>query len=106
MIGDTLKIKIKHFNIFESYFKGKAEYQGNEYTINVQNERRGKVIRLPFEVLNRKNLMARLSGPNGIFVEDYLPYKGESEWIELDSTPITFYMADHQDQFDSLEILL
>ncbi len=105
MVDSTLKIKIKHFNIYASYFKGKAEYQGNEYTINIQNERRGKVIRLPFEVLNKKNLMVRLLGSSGVYVEDYLPYKGESEWIELDSNPITFYMADHQDQFDSLEIL-
>jgi len=50
--------------------------------------------------------MVRLSGPGEVNIEDYLPYKGESEWIELDSNPITFYMADHQDQFDSLEILL
>jgi hypothetical protein len=106
MIGYTLKIKIIHFNIYESYFKGKAEYQGNEYIINVQNERRGKVIRIPFEVTNKKKLLVRLSGPGGVSVEDYLPYKGESEWIELDSNPITFYMADHQDQFDSLEILI
>jgi hypothetical protein len=102
----TLKIKIIHFNIFESYFKGKADFKGNEYTINVQNERRGKVIRLPMEVPNKKNFLVRLSGPGGVKVEDYLSYKGESEWIELDSTPITFYMADHQDQFDLLEILV
>jgi hypothetical protein len=50
--------------------------------------------------------MVRLSGQSGVSVEDYLPYKGESKWIELDSNPITFYMADHQDQFDSLEILM
>ena len=106
MMNNTLKIKIMHFNIFESFFKGKAMYQGNEYTINVQNERRGKVIRLPFEIQNKKKLMVRLSGPSGVSIEDYLPYKGESEWIELDSTPITFYMADHQDQFDLLEILV
>jgi hypothetical protein len=105
-LGNTIKIKIIHFNIFESYFKGKAEHKDNEYTINIQNERRGKVIRLPFEVPNKKCFLVRLSGPSGVSVEDYLPFKGESEWIELDSTPITFYMADHQDQFDSLEILV
>lgn len=49
--------------------------------------------------------MVRVYGESGVSVEDYLPYKGSSEWIELDSTPITFYIADHQDQFDSLEIL-
>lgn len=101
----TLRIKIKYLNIYESYFKGKADFAGKEYTINIQNERRGKVIRHPFEPPARKSLMVRVSGKNGVSVEDYLPYKGDSEWIELDSTPITFYIADHQDQFDSLEIL-
>ena len=49
--------------------------------------------------------MVRLSGPDEIFVEDYLPYKGESEWVEIDSDEITFFVADHQDRFDSLEIM-
>ena len=103
--GNILRIKIKYLNIYESYFKGKAEFDGKEYTINIQDERRGKVIRFPFELTNKKRLSVRMSGKEGVFVEDYLPFKGVSEWIELDSTPITFYIADHQDQFDSLEIL-
>ena len=107
MVSDhSLKIKIKYLNIYESYFKGKVEFEGKEYTINIQNERRGKVIRFPFTQFDKQRLVVRLSGPGGIFIEDYLPFKGDSEWIELDSTPITFYMADHQDQFDSLEILV
>ena len=102
---NILRIKIKYLNIYESYFKGKAEFEGKEYTINIQDERRGKVIRFPFELTNKKRLSVRMSGKEGVFVEDNLPFKGVSEWIELDSTPITFYIADHQDQFDSLEIL-
>ncbi len=38
-------------------------------------------------------------------VEEFVEYRGESEWVEIDSTPITFYIADHQDQFDTLEII-
>lgn len=99
------KIKIKFLNIYESYFKGKGDYRGEEFTIHIQNERRGKVTRFPFEPPKKERVLVRLSGPNGVFVEDVLPYKGESEWIELDSDAITFYMADHQDQFDLLEII-
>jgi len=40
-----------------------------------------------------------------VSVEDFVEYRGESEWVEIDSTPITFYIADHQDQFDTLEII-
>ena len=47
----------------------------------------------------------RFSGPGELFVEDYLPYKGESEWLEIDSDEITYFLADHQDQLDTIEIV-
>jgi hypothetical protein len=47
----------------------------------------------------------RASGPGGLFVEDYLPFKGESEWLEIDSNQITYFIADHQDQLDTIEIM-
>ena len=97
--------KIDHLNINESYFKGKVEFRGDDYTINIQDERRGKVLKLPFVLEKKKKVLVRFSGPNDIAVEDFLPFEGESEWVEVDSTPITFFIADHQDQFDTLEII-
>jgi hypothetical protein len=44
-----------------------------------------------------------LSGPDK-YVEEYLTYGGESEWIEIDSNSITDYIADNQDKFDYIEI--
>lgn len=103
----TISFKIQYLNIYESYFKGKVEFRGVEYTINIQNERRGKVLKLPFQPATKKErLLVRFSGPGDIFVEDYLPYKGTSEWVEIDSDQITFYIADHQDQFDTLEVVV
>ncbi len=99
-----LAIKINYLNIYESYFKGEGEFGDKRYTIHIQNERRGKVIRFPFERPRKEKVLVRVSGPGDVYVEDFLPYKGESEWIELDSDIITFYIADHQDQFDYLEI--
>lgn len=52
----------------------------------------------------KKRMIVRFTGPGDIFVEDYLPYQGESEWVEIDSDEITYFIADHQDQFDTLEI--
>lgn len=46
-----------------------------------------------------------MTGADDLFVEDYLPYKGESEWLEIDSDEITYFLADHQDQFDTIEIM-
>ena len=102
----ALSFKIKQLNIYESYFKGIVDFNGQEYTINIQDERRGKVLKLPFSLNAKKErILVRLSGPENIFVEDYLPYKGESEWVEIDSDQITFFLADHQDQFDMLEVI-
>ena len=97
--------KINYMDINESYFKGKVEFCGDEYTINLQNERRGKVLKLPFDMPEKNNkVLVRMTGPN-VVVEDFLPYCGKSEWVEIDSDAITFYVADHQDQFDTLEII-
>ena len=97
--------KIDHLNIHESYFKGKVKFQGADYTINIQDERRGKVLKLPIQLKKKQKVLVRFSGPNNVAVEDLLPYEGESEWVEVDSTTITFFIADHQDQFDTLEII-
>ena len=102
----VLGFKIKYLNINQSYFNGKVELDGEEYNINLQNERRGKVLKLPVKPKSEKERMVvRFSGPGDIFVEDYLPYKGESEWLEIDSDEITFYIADNQDKFDTIEIV-
>jgi len=101
-----LDFKIKFLNIYESYFKGKVDFRGDEYTINVQSERRGKVLKVPFHInAEKRRFLVRLSGPNNIVIEDMLEFHGESEWLEIDSDMITFFVADHQDQFDTIEIL-
>ena len=99
------EFKIKYMDINESYFKGKVEFCGDEYIINLQNERRGKVLKLPFDIPEKNNkVLVRVTGPN-VIVEDFLPYCGKSEWVEIDSDAITFYVADHQDKFDTLEVV-
>src|SRR3972149_3000252 len=92
----TISFKIKHLDIHQSYFKGKVEFRGDEYTINIQNERRGKVLKLPFKpkVKNEK-MLVRLTGPGDIFIEDYLPYRGESEWVEIDSEESRAYTVEN-----------
>lgn len=101
-----INFKIINLDIRQSYFFGKVEKDQDEFKINIQNERRGKVLRLPFGVIPKKErLVVRLSGPGDIFVEDYLPYQGESEWVEIDSDEITYFVADNQDRFDTLEIM-
>ena len=38
-------------------------------------------------------------------MEDFLPYCDKSEWLEIESDTITYFLADHQDQLDTIEIM-
>ena len=101
-----LSFEIIKLDIHQSYFVGKVIFRGDEYTINIQDQRRGKVLKLPFEIESkREHMIVRLTGPD-IYVEDYLSYYGKSEWLEIDSDEIAYFLADHQDQFDTLEIMM
>lgn len=101
-----MEFKIDNLDIRQSYFFGQVERDGLEYNINIQNQRRGKVLRLPFGIApGTQRPLVRLAGPGSIRVEDRLPYCGESEWVEIDSDEIAYFVADHQDRFDTLEVL-
>ncbi|ABK77029.1 hypothetical protein CENSYa_0393 [Cenarchaeum symbiosum A] len=98
--------RITKMDIQQSYFFGRVETGGEEYKLNIQSERRGKVLRMPPGMRpSKERLVVRLTGPGGIYVEDYLPYKGESEWLEIDSDEIAYFLADHQDQLDTIEVM-
>jgi hypothetical protein len=100
-----ISFKITKLDIFQSYFFGEVEFRSDKFKVNIQNQRRGKVLKLPFEIKPKnEKVVVRLTGDNDLFVEDYLPYKGESEWVEIDSDEITYFLADYQDQLDIIEI--
>jgi len=102
-----LSFKIIKLDIFQSYFFGETEFRNDRYKVNIQNQRRGKVLKLPFEIKSKKEkVIVRLTGPKDMFVEDYLVYQVESEWLEIDSDEITYFLADHQDQCDTIEIVI
>ena len=102
----TFSFKIDNLDINQSYFKGKVDNQDEKFTINIQTQRRGKVLKLPNRFVPKKDkVVVRLSGPTELVVEDYIPYCGKSEWVEIDSDEITYFIADHQDQLDLLEVI-
>jgi len=102
----TLSIKIKRLDMFPNHFFGIAEINNENYKINIQGQSafRGKLIKLPIKFNDEKALL-RLKGTNDSFFEDIVKYKGESEWIEIDSDQILYYLADHQDQINTIDIL-
>ena len=103
----TMSFTITKLDIMQSYFVGKVEFRGDEYTVNIQPQKRGKVLKLPFKLGTKKaNFIVRLTGDKeDLFVEDYLPHQGQSEWLEIDSDEITYFLADNQDKIDTIEVM-
>ncbi len=65
----SISFKIEFLNIYESYFKGKVKNEGKEFTINIQNERRGKVLKLPLLLNTKKDrILVILTGHDDIFI--------------------------------------
>ena len=103
----TLSMKIKRLDMFPNHFFGIVEIGNEEYKINIQGQSvlREQLIKLPVQFRDEKALL-RLSGVNGgAFFEDIVNYQGESEWVEIDSDRILYYLADHQDQVDTIDVL-
>ena len=102
----TISIKIKKLDMFPNNFFGIAEINREDYKINIQGQSvlREKLIKLPIKFKDEKALL-HLRGINDAFFEDIVNYKGESEWIEIDSDRILYYLADHQDQINTIDIL-
>ncbi len=102
----TISLNIKKLDMFPNHFFGIAEINKQDYKINIQGQSvlRQKLIKLPIKFKDEKALL-RLSGINGTLFEDIVNYKGESEWIEIDSDGILYYLANHQDQINTIDIL-
>ena len=102
----TMSIKIKRLDMFPNHFFGCAKINEEDYKINIQGQSiyRTNLIKLPIKFKDEKALL-RLSGINGFYIEDIVNYKGKSEWIEIDSDRILTYLADHQDQIDTIDVL-
>lgn len=102
----TLSIKIKRLDMFPNHFFGISEINGEEYKINIQGQSafRENLFKLPVKFKDEKAVL-RLSGVDGAHIEDIVTFKGESEWIEIDSDRILYYLADHQDKIHTIDVL-
>ena len=102
----TISINIKKLDMFPNHFFGIAEINKQDYKINIQGQSilRQKLIKLPIKFKDEKALL-RLTGINDTIFEDIVNYKGKSEWIEIDSDGILYYLANHQDQITTIDVL-
>ena len=100
-----LSIKIKRLDMFPNHFFGIAEINNNDYKINIQGQSnlRKQLIKLPVKIQDEK-AMLRLTGIGGFYFEDIVNYAGESEWIEIDSDRILYFLADNQNKIDTIDV--
>ena len=79
-----LSFKITKLDIFQSYFFGETEFRSDKYKVNIQNQRRGKVLKLPFEIKPKnEKIVVRVSGKGDLFMEDYLPTRENQNGLKL-----------------------
>lgn len=105
-LKNVISIKVKRLDMYPNHFFGIGEIKGEEYKINIQGQSvfRKNLVKLPIEFKDVKALL-RLSGINDCHFEDIVNNKGESEWIEIDSDRVLYYLADHQDKIDTIDVL-
>lgn len=102
------KVKVKYLLNHEDHFEGKAEFHKKEYSINIHSQDNEKIIRIPFSAMGvtDNDILVRVSGPSGVYVQDYVILKGQSESIEIMSDSIYHEISNKQDKFDTLEIFV
>ena len=102
------KLKVKYLNVTGDSFQGKAVFHEKEYPIKIHAENNEKIIKVPFPVIGvtDNEILARVSGPSGVYVQDHIKLKGQSEWIEIVSDIIFFEISNSQHKFDTMEIFV
>ena len=102
------KLKVKYLNANGDNFQGKAVFHKKEYPIKIHAENNEKIIKVPFSVMGVTDdeILVRVSGPPGVYVQDHIKFKGQSKWVEIDSDIIFFEIANSQHKFDTIEIFL
>lgn len=102
------KLRVKYLNLNEEHFEGKAIFHDNEYQVNIHAEIDKKMIKVPFPVMGvtDEEILVRVSGPSGVYVQDYIRFGGKSDWIEIESDTIFYEVANNQGKFDTIEIFV
>ena len=102
------KLRVKYLNLNEDHFEGKAIFHEKEYNVDIHTETEKKTIKLPFSVIGitDDDILVRVSGPSGVYIQDYMKFNGEAKWIEIESNTIFHEIANNKGKFDTVEIFV
>ena len=102
------KLRVKYLNLNKDHFEGKAIFHEKEYNIDIHAQVDRKIIKVPFPVMGvtDEEILVRVSGPSGVYVEDHVEFSGHSEWMEIESNAIFHEVSHNQGKFDTIEIFV
>jgi len=102
------KLRVKYLNLNKDHFEGKVIFHEKEYNIDIHARVNGGTIKFPFPVIGMtdNDILVRVSGPSGVYVQDYIQFKGKSEWIDIESNSIFYEISNNQGKFDVIEIFV
>ena len=102
------QLKIKYLLSHDDHFEGMAEFHNKEYKMNIQAHDSDRILRIPFSVLGitDKEILVRISGQSGVYVQDHITLKEQSELIEIKSNSIFYEISNDQEKYDTLEIFV
>jgi len=102
------KLRVNLLNLNDDHFEGKATFHEKEYKVKIHAEMDKEGIKVPFLVMGitDEEILVRISGPSGVYVQDYIPLSGKSECIEIESDAIFYEVANNQGKFDTIEIFV
>tara|TARA_Y100000996_G_C22393005_1_gene589954 strand:- start:207 stop:539 length:333 start_codon:yes stop_codon:yes gene_type:complete len=102
------KLRVKYLNLNKDHFEGRALFHEKEYKIDIHAQVNKKKIKVPFPVMGVTDdeILVRVSGPSGVYVQDHVQFDGQSEWIEIESDSIFYEVTNNQGKFDTIEIFV
>ena len=101
-------VKIKYLNEHENSFQGKVVFHEKEYSIIIRPQENEKIIKVSFPVMGvtDNQILVRVSGPSGVYVQDHVKFKGKGKFIEIFSDIIFYEIVNNQKKLDTLEIFV
>tara|TARA_Y100000590_G_scaffold121865_1_gene139529 strand:+ start:1809 stop:2141 length:333 start_codon:yes stop_codon:yes gene_type:complete len=103
-----IKIRIKNLEFHEKQISGKVLFHEKEFNLKILHQKVMNVVKIPLSVIGvaGDKILIRVSGPSGVYVEDYVMFQGESEFIEIFSEVIFSEIKNYQNKFDTIEIFI
>ena len=102
------KLRVKYLNLNKDHFEGKAMFHEKEYNIDIHAEVDKRKIKVPFPVMGVTDdeILVRVAGASGVYVQDHVQFDGQSEWIEIEADAVVYEGSNNQGKFDTIEIFV